>query len=60
MMEFQDARGRLVVVLPMRLRGSGRRFFVFRDGRYLAEFRSRGEACEYARGLAEGRIASEK
>jgi hypothetical protein len=44
----------------MRLRGSGRRFFVFRDARYVAEFRTRGEACEYAMGLAEGRIAAEK
>lgn len=53
MIEIQDNRGRLIVVLPVRLRHSGNRACVFVDGRVVGEFGTVGEAARYARSLAE-------
>jgi hypothetical protein len=55
MIEINDSAGRLIVVLPMRLRHAGRFVCVFVDGRMVAEFRSVGEAAKYAKELARER-----
>jgi hypothetical protein len=54
MLELQDAAGRLVVVMPLRLRHEGRIFCVFREGKLVADFRDPGEAARFARALAGG------
>lgn len=49
MIEFQDSRGRLIVVFRV-----GRtKFCVFVDGKCEGVFRSGSEAVEYARSLLE-------
>jgi len=55
MIELQDSGGRLVVVLPMRLRHGGNRACVFVDGRLVGEYGTFGEAARHARSLAEVR-----
>ena len=55
MIEIQDSSGRLIVVLPVRLRHAGGAACVFLDGKLVAEFPSIGEAARHARMLAEGR-----
>ena len=47
MIDFQDCRGRLIVILPMR----GRKHCVFVEGKWVAEYRSGREALAYARSL---------
>jgi hypothetical protein len=54
MIEIQDPSGRLIVVLPMRVRHAGRIVCVFVDGRMVAEYKTVGEAMRYARSLAQG------
>jgi hypothetical protein len=56
MIELQDAAGRLIVVLPMRFRYSGKSYAVFLDGKYDAEFCTFGEAMDHARFLAKSGI----
>ena len=51
MIELQDAAGRLIVVLPMRMRHSPRIYYVFINGKSVAEFRTCREALAYARSL---------
>jgi hypothetical protein len=51
MIEFQDAAGRLIVVLPMRMRHFGKRYCVFINGKSVAEFLTCREALAYARSL---------
>lgn len=54
MIQIQDSNGRLIVVLPMRVRHAGKAAYVFVDGKIAAEFRSVGEAARHARSLARG------
>jgi hypothetical protein len=54
MIEIHDSEGRLIVVLPMRLRHYGRLACVFVDGTMVAEFPTVGEATRHARSLAQG------
>ena len=53
MIEFQDCRGRLIVILPMRMRHSPRMYCVFINGHSVAEFRTCREALAYARSLVQ-------
>ena len=53
MYELQDSTGRLIVVLPMRLKHYGRIVCVFVNGQCVAKFRTFREAAKHARGLAE-------
>src|SRR4051794_28953277 len=55
MIEKQGSDGRLIVVLPVRVRHGGRVVCVFLDGRMVAEFPSVGEAARHAGELAQGR-----
>jgi len=54
MIEIQDSAGRLIVVMPMRVRHAGKAVYVFVDGRMVAEFPSVREAARHARSLAQG------
>ena len=54
MFEIQDSDGRLIIVMAMRVRHSGKLAHVFVDGRRVAEFKTVGEAVRHARSLAEG------
>jgi len=47
MIEFQDCRGRLIVILPM----GRRKYCVYVDGKWVREFRSGRDALTYARSL---------
>ena len=49
--ELQDAADRLMVVLPMQARHSPRMYYVFINGKSVAEFRTCREALAYARSL---------
>jgi hypothetical protein len=53
MVELQDASGRLIVVLPMRFRYSGRSYAVFLEGKLVADYRTLKEAMDHARSLAQ-------
>jgi len=53
MIELQDATGRLIVVFPMRMRHSPRMYYVFINGKSVADFRTCREALEYARSLVQ-------
>jgi hypothetical protein len=53
MLELQDTSGRLIVVLPMRSRYSGKSYAVFLDGKLHAEYRTIKEAMDNARSLAK-------
>ncbi|MDB5350159.1 MAG: hypothetical protein JWN86_1406 [Planctomycetota bacterium] len=55
MSEIQGTDGRLIVILPVRLRHAGRLACVFVDGTMAGEFKTFGEAARYARSLAQGR-----
>jgi prepilin-type processing-associated H-X9-DG protein len=59
MIEIQDSTDRLIVVLSMRVRHSGKLAYVFVDGRVVGEFPSLGEATKYARTLAQGRCVEQ-
>jgi len=54
MIEIHNLKGRLTVVLSMRVRHAGRLSFVFVDGGKVAEFVTMGEAAKYARSIAQG------
>lgn len=54
MIEIHNTSGRLIVVLPMRIRHAGRLAYVFIDGKKVAEFPTVGQAARYARSLAQG------
>jgi len=51
MIELQDAAGRLMVIFPMRMRHSPRMYYIFINGKSVAEFRTCREALAYARSL---------
>jgi hypothetical protein len=53
MIEFQDNSGRLIVMLPMQFRYSGKSYAVFLEGRLVAEYQSIREAMDHARSLAK-------
>ena len=53
MIELQDTKGRLIVVLPMRFRYSGRSYAVFLEGKLVADYRTIKEAMDHARSLAK-------
>jgi prepilin-type processing-associated H-X9-DG protein len=55
MYELQDSTGRIIVVLPMRMKHYGRLICVFVDGHCVAEFSTFGAAVKYARILVESR-----
>lgn len=57
MIEMQDANGRLIVVLPMRMRHHGRIYCVFREGKCDAEFRTFREAVNHAKALVESGVS---
>lgn len=57
MIEINDSDGRLIVVLPIRLRHAGRLACVFVDGKKVAEFKAVDEAARYARSIAQGEYA---
>jgi hypothetical protein len=57
MIEIQDSDGRLIVVLPVRLRHAGSMACVFVDGRVVGEFKTVGEAARHARELARERCS---
>lgn len=55
MYELLDPANRLIVVLPMRFRHSGRIYGGFVDGKTVADYRTFPEASQRARALAAGR-----
>jgi hypothetical protein len=55
MIEIQDYSGRLIVVMPMRVRHAGTIACVIIDGRKVADFPTMTEAARHARSLAQGR-----
>jgi hypothetical protein len=56
MLEMQDAAGRLIVILPMRMRHYGKLFVVFLEGKHNAEFHTMREAVSHARNLLENEV----
>jgi hypothetical protein len=56
MLELQDTSGRLIVMLPMRFRYSGKSYAVFLEGRLVAEYQSIREAMDHARSLARSSV----
>ncbi len=53
MYELQDNAGRLIVVLPMRMKHKGSIVCVFVDGHCVGEHKTVGEATKHAKTLAD-------
>ena len=51
MIQLQDVAGRLIVILPMQARHSPRMYYVYINGKSVAQFRTCQEAMAYARSL---------
>jgi hypothetical protein len=60
MIELQDDAGRLVVILPMKDRHCPKMYYVYIDGRSVAEFRTCREAMAYVDTLVPGGLTTAK
>jgi hypothetical protein len=60
MIELQDTSGRLIVVLPMRFRYSGKSYAVFLEGKLHAEYRTLKEAMDHAGSLAKSEDSDQR
>jgi hypothetical protein len=56
MLELQDTSGRLIVILPLRFRYSGKSYAVFVDGKSVAEYQSFRAAMAHAKTLAKSGV----
>jgi hypothetical protein len=54
MYEIKEPSGRLIIVMPIYFRDTGRRHYVFRVGKYVVAFEDHGEARRFAGVLAKG------